>query len=71
MRYIKLIGVCLMAVFGMSVMAASASAAEDIYKIEGERLEAGETRAISASAKTEFTLKSKGALEIEAVTKSA
>jgi hypothetical protein len=69
MRYIKLVGVCLVVTLGVCVVVASASAAEDIYKIEGSKLEAGETVGITASAKTEFTLQAKGALEIEAVIK--
>jgi hypothetical protein len=69
MQYIKLIGVCLMAIFGACILTTSAAAAEDIYRIEGIELEAGETVGITASAKTEFSLKSKGALEIEAVVK--
>jgi hypothetical protein len=66
---IKLVGICLAIVALCVVTATEASAAEDIYKIEGVKLEAGEARSISANAKTEFTFKAKGALEVEAVTK--
>jgi hypothetical protein len=54
---IKLLGLCLVALFAVcSIAAAEASAAEDIYKVGGEKIEAGETIEIEASAKTEFTL---------------
>jgi hypothetical protein len=68
MRYIKLVSVCLTAIFGVCLVATGATAA-GVYKIDGIELEAGETLVIEASAKTEFIFKAKGALEIEAVVK--
>lgn len=71
MKHIRIIGLALVAVFALGAVAATSALAapEHIYKIEGNKLEAGETREIKASAKTEFTLKGKGVLEVEAVTK--
>ncbi len=70
MNRIKVVGLALVAVFAMSAMAAAtATAAEHIYKIEGKKLEAGEEREIKAKVSEEFTLKGKGVFEIEAVTK--
>jgi hypothetical protein len=58
MKRIRIIGLTLVAVFAISAVAASgASAAEYIYKVNGAKLEAGATKAVSAKAKTPFVLK--------------
>jgi hypothetical protein len=70
MRDIKLLNLCLIVVLAICAIAATqASAAEYTYKVEGKTLEKGEAKEITAKAKTEFTFKSKGALEIEAIIK--
>jgi hypothetical protein len=59
MTRIKLVGLCLVAVFAMGAFAATSAMAapEHIYKVEGTKLEAGKTQEITSKAKTEFTLK--------------
>jgi hypothetical protein len=59
MRHVKLLGLCIVALLATcSIAVAEASATpEHIYKINGSKLEIGETREIKASAKAEFTLK--------------
>jgi hypothetical protein len=71
MKRMSILGLALVAMFAMSAIAATAAMATttDEYQIELKKLEANETREIKASAKSEFTLKGKGALNIEAVTK--
>ncbi len=57
MRYIQLAGVCLIAILAMCTTAtAEASATEYLYKVNGSNLEAGQTKEITAKAKTEFTI---------------
>jgi hypothetical protein len=57
MTRIKLVVLCLVAVFAFGAVAvAEASAAEYIYKVEGKKLEAGVKKEITSKAKTEFTL---------------
>ncbi len=71
MKGIKIVGLALVAIFVMSAVAATGASAapEHIYKVEQVKLEAGETKEIRSSAKTEFVLKGKGILEVESVTK--
>ncbi len=70
MTRIKLVGLCLVAVFAFgAVAAAEASAAEYIYKVEGKKLEAGAKEEITSKAKTEFVLKGTGPLGIKSETK--
>lgn len=73
MTRIKLVGLCLVAVFAFGAVAvAQASAAEYIYKVEGKKLEAGETKEIVSRAKTEFTLTGEETIlgsKVKAVTK--
>ncbi len=70
MRDIKLLNLCLTVVLAIcAIAAAEASAAEYIYKVNGSKLEAGQTKEITAKAKTEFTFKSKGVFEVEAIIK--
>ncbi|MGA2163966.1 MAG: hypothetical protein ABSH36_05805 [Solirubrobacteraceae bacterium] len=67
----RIIGLALVALFAMSAIAAATATAapKHIYMVEGKELKAGETKEITAKDSEEFTLKGKGALEIEAVTK--
>jgi len=68
MTRIKLVGLCLIAVFAFGAVAVSqASAAEYIYKVGGTKLEGN--KEIRSSAKKEFVLRGKGTFEAEAVTK--
>ncbi len=70
MKHIRIIGLTLVAAFAMSAVAAtSALALSHTYSVEKKELLANETREIRSSAATEFTLKGKGALNVEAVTK--
>ena len=59
MKRIRVIGLALVALFAFGVAAASASAAEHIYKVEGTKLEANMTKEITSKVKSgsEFILK--------------
>jgi hypothetical protein len=58
MKRMRVIGLTLVAALAIGAVAASgASAAEYIYKVNGVKLEAGITKAISSKAKTPFILK--------------
>jgi hypothetical protein len=70
MKHIRIIGLALVALFVMGAAATSAMAApEHIYKVEGKKLETGETKEIRSKAKTEFVLVGTGPLGIKAETK--
>jgi hypothetical protein len=73
MKHIRIIGLVLVALFMMSVIAASAAFAEPehIYKVNGAKLEAGKTQEITSKVKpgTEFVLKGTGPLGIKSETK--
>jgi hypothetical protein len=73
MTRIKLVGLCLVAVFAFGAVAvAEASAAEEIYKVEEKKLEAGEKKEITSKAKTEFTLTGEETIlgaKVKAITK--
>lgn len=69
-RYVKIFGLALVVMFAIGALGSTtAVAAEHIYKVEGKELKAGEEKEITAKASEEFTLRGKGALEIETVTK--
>jgi hypothetical protein len=59
MKFTRILGLVLVAIFAMGVVTASAMGAEDIYKVEGKKLEAKESKGITSHIKagTEFTLK--------------
>lgn len=73
MTRIKLAGLCLVAVFAFgAVVAAEASAAEYVYKVNGKILAATEKKPITSKAKTEFTLTGEETvlgLKVKAITK--
>lgn len=57
MRHLKLLIVCMTAAMALAAIgAAAASAAEDIYKISGATLLEGETRALTAQAKSTLVI---------------
>jgi hypothetical protein len=69
MQRVKILGVALAAVFAMSAITATASlAAEYIFKVNGAKLEAGQTREVTSKAKKEFVLEGE-VLGVKAVTK--
>jgi hypothetical protein len=71
MTRIKLVGLCLVAVFAFGVVAAAeASAAEYVYKVEGKTLSGN--KEITSKAKTEFTLTGEESIlgaKVKAITK--
>jgi hypothetical protein len=73
MTRIKLVGLCLVAVFAFGAVAvAEAAAAEYIYKVNGKKLEASEKKEITSKAKTEFTLTGEESVlgtKVKAITK--
>jgi hypothetical protein len=71
MNRMRILGPALVALFAMSAIAATAAMAapKHVYSVEGKELAAGESREITATISEEFTLKGKGALNVEAVTK--
>jgi hypothetical protein len=70
MRYVKSIGLCLtIASVVCAIATTEASAVEDVYKVNGNKLETNETREIVAGASEEFAFRGKGLLEVEEVVK--
>jgi hypothetical protein len=71
MNRMKILGLALVAMFAITAVAATSALAElsHTYSVAGKELKAGETKEITAKDSEEFTLKGKGALEAEAVTK--
>jgi hypothetical protein len=71
MKHVRIIGLALIALFALSAIAATTAMAapKHVYTVESKELLAGETKEIKAKDSEEFTLKGKGALNIEAVTK--
>ncbi len=59
MKRLKILGFALVALFAFGAVAAYAAAPEDIYKVEGKKLETGEKKEITSHIKsgTEFVLK--------------
>ncbi|HEV3322316.1 MAG TPA: hypothetical protein VG147_09025 [Solirubrobacteraceae bacterium] len=71
MKHIRIIGLALVAVFALCAFAATSALAmpSATFSVAGKKLETGEAKEIKATDSEEFTLKGKGALEAEAVTK--
>lgn len=67
MKRIRILGLALVALFAFGAVAAYAAEPEDIYKVEGSKLEGKEE--ITSKAKTEFILKGTGPLGIKSETK--